>query len=183
MVARASDPGDAAAHQRVGHIFNIDPYLIRFIHELSILLRVAAYEKRLKEEALQNQKEMEVLLEHKQQIEDHFLLIIKANEDDVAVAQNFASMYHNNVKGYLQQEILNLCAEIRETVLSDMPDPAKAYERAYQQSFGARNYQEVLEYVLDVNAYVEKLFLIMFARRKAYVVDTKVLRTAFVVIV
>eukprot|EP00392_Amoebophrya_sp_AT5.2_P003662 g3667.t1 len=150
---------------------------LRFIHELSILLRVAAYEKRLKEEALQNQKEMEVLLEHKQQIEDHFLLIIikeRANEDDVAVAQNFASMYHNNVKGYLQQEILNLCAEIRETVLSDMPDPAKAYERAYQQSFGARNYQEVLEYVLDVNAYVEKLFLIMFARRKAYVVDTKV---------
>ena len=28
--------------------------------------------------------------------------------------------------------------------------------------------------VLDVNAYVEKLFLILFYRRKAYVVDTKV---------
>ena len=43
-----------------------------------------------------------------------------------------------------------------------------------QQSFGARNYLDVLEYVLDVNAYVEKLFLILFYRRKAYVVDTKV---------
>ncbi|CAD7949751.1 unnamed protein product [Amoebophrya sp. A120] len=164
---------------RVTEKEHLSPFLIslkrpQFIHELSVLVRVAAYEKRLKEEEQQNAKEMDVLREHKQQIEDHFLLIIKANSNDVEVAKNFATRYHQNIKTYIQQEILNLSAEIRESVLADMPDPAKAYERAYQQSFGARNYQEVLEYVLDVNAYVEKLFLIMFARRKAYVVDTKV---------
>ncbi|CAD7940670.1 unnamed protein product [Amoebophrya sp. A25] len=164
---------------RVTEKEHLAPFLIslkrpQFIHSLSTLVRIAAYEKRLKEEESQNQKEMDVLLDHKTQIEDHFLLIIKANSNDVEVAKNFAMRYHQNVKVYIQQEILNLCAEIRETVLGDMPDPAKAYERAYQQSFGARNYIEVLEYVLDVNAYVEKLFLIMFARRKAYVVDTKV---------
>jgi hypothetical protein len=92
----------------------------------------------------------------------------------VDLAKNYAMLYHNNIKNYIAQEILKLCAEIRESVLETMPDPAKAYERAYQQSFGCRNYMEVLEYVLDVNAYVEKLFLVLFYRKKAFVVDTKV---------
>ena len=110
---------------------HLSPFLIslkrpQFIHELSVLVRVAAYEKRLAEEKQQNQKEMDILLEQKQQIEDHFLLIIKANSNDVELAKNFATRYHQNIKVYISQEILNLCAEIRETVLGDMPDPAKA---------------------------------------------------------
>ncbi|NDG72654.1 MAG: hypothetical protein EBY32_15430, partial [Proteobacteria bacterium] len=55
--------------------------------------------------------------------------------------------------------VTSFAAEVRSTVLDEMPDTAKAHERAFQQSFGARNWMEVLEYCLDVNAYLEKLFL------------------------
>ena len=54
-----------------------------------------------------------------------------------------------------------------------MPDPSKAMQRAFAQSFLARNWPDVLEYCLDVNAYLEKMFLTLFSRRKASVVGSK----------
>lgn len=47
-----------------------------------------------------------------------------------------------------------------------MPDPQKSAERAWQHSFAAQKWQDVLEYVLDMNAYLEKVFLILFHQRK-----------------
>ena len=47
-------------------------------------------------------------------------------------------------------------------VLQQMPDPQKSVEMAFQMSFGSRNWSDVLEYVLDTNAYLEKQFLQIF---------------------
>ena len=41
----------------------------QFLHELAVLVRVAAYERRLKEEAAQSERQMAMLQEQKQQIE------------------------------------------------------------------------------------------------------------------
>ena len=54
-----------------------------------------------------------------------------------------------------------------------MPDPSTAMQRAFAHSFLARNWEDVLEYSLDVNAYLEKLFLTLFARRRTALVDAK----------
>jgi hypothetical protein len=47
-----------------------------------------------------------------------------------------------------------------------MPDPQKSSERAFQHSFGSQNWPEVLEYVLDMNSYLEKIFLTLFHQKK-----------------
>jgi hypothetical protein len=47
-----------------------------------------------------------------------------------------------------------------------MPDPQKSVEMAFQMSFGSRNWSDVLEYVLDTNAYLEKQFLQIFHQQK-----------------
>jgi len=47
-----------------------------------------------------------------------------------------------------------------------MPDSSGAAERAYQQAFVERNWQEVLEYVLDCNTYLHKIFSHLFEDRK-----------------
>lgn len=73
----------------------------QFIYELSALIRVAAYEKRKMEEQGVQEEALKILVEQKQQIEDHFLLIIKANSNDVDVAQDFAKRYHENIKKYI----------------------------------------------------------------------------------
>lgn len=73
----------------------------QFIFELSALIRVAAYEKRKMEELTVQEEALKILVEQKQQIEDHFLLIIKANSNDVDVAQDFAKRYHENIKKYI----------------------------------------------------------------------------------
>ena len=51
-------------------------------------------------------------------------------------------------------------------VLQQMPDPQKSSEMAFQMSFGSRNWPDVLEYVLDTNAYLEKQFLNIFHQQK-----------------
>ena len=53
-------------------------------------------------------------------------------------------------------------SEVREAVLKEMPDPSTAMQRAFAHSFLARSWEDVLEYSLDVNAYLEKLFLTLF---------------------
>merc|ERR1712224_165595 len=113
---------------RIAEKEQLAPFLIalkrpQFIQALCVLVRVAAYEKRQQEEKSQEEKELEILLAQKQQIEDHFLLIIRSNSSDVDLAKNYAMLYHNNIKSYISQEILKLCAEIRESVLDTMPDP------------------------------------------------------------
>lgn len=51
-------------------------------------------------------------------------------------------------------------------VLQQMPDPQKSVEMAFQMSFGSRSWSDVLEYVLDTNAYLEKQFLNIFHQQK-----------------
>merc|ERR1712130_903900 len=62
--------------------------------------------------------------------------------------------------------LVGVAADIRAQCLADMPDASGAAERAYQQSFVERNWDEVLEYVLDVNAYLHKIFSNLFEDRK-----------------
>jgi hypothetical protein len=47
-----------------------------------------------------------------------------------------------------------------------VPDASGAAERAYQQAFVERNWEQVLEYTLDVNAYLHKIFTNLFEDRK-----------------
>ena len=47
-----------------------------------------------------------------------------------------------------------------------MPDPQKSSEIAYQTAFAHKSWPDVVEYVLDINAYLEKLYLTVFHQRK-----------------
>merc|ERR1712137_240372 len=68
------------------------------------------------------------------------------------------------------ETLVAVAAVIRAKCLADMPDASGAAERAYQQSFVERNWHEVLEYVLDVNAYLHKIFSNLFEERKVSVI-------------
>merc|ERR1719506_3090960 len=109
---------------------------------------------------------MKQLHSEKAKVEEHFLLIIQTNKTDVDRSQNFAKMYNRNLQKWIDHEITCVAAEVRNQVLLEMPDPQKSSERAFQHSFGSQNWPEVLEYVLDMNAYLEKIFLILFHQKK-----------------
>ena len=48
-------------------------------------------------------------------------------------------------------------SEVRDQVLQQMQDPEQAAERVYRGSFKRGSYDEVLEYCIDVNAYLKKI--------------------------
>lgn len=67
---------------------------------------------------------------------------------------------------WLDETLVAVAADIRGQCLADMPDASGAAERAYQQAFIERNWDDVIEYVLDVNAYLHKIFSALFEDRK-----------------
>jgi len=67
---------------------------------------------------------------------------------------------------WLDETLVAVAADIRAQCLADMPDASGAAERAYQQAFVERNWEDVMEYVLDVNAYLHKIFSSLFEDRK-----------------
>eukprot|EP00397_Hematodinium_sp_SG-2012_P001638 GEMP01001642.1.p1 GENE.GEMP01001642.1~~GEMP01001642.1.p1 ORF type:complete len:1611 (+),score=383.26 GEMP01001642.1:172-5004(+) len=145
----------------------------QFINELGIVLRKATLENLEQAEAREMEKQISQMEEEKSRIEAHFLLIVQGNCGDVEKAKNYAEEYNKSIYKWLDREVEQLCMETRQAVLNDLPDPGRAFDNAYQRSFGARNYRDALEYVLDVNSYVEKNFLTLFYRKKQVVVDSK----------
>jgi len=140
------------------------------LHALHVALRVSCVEALVAVEDEKQHKAMEDLFAQKALIEEHFLLIVQANKGDVERATNFATLYHRSLTNWLDHEVTKLAADVRSQVLQEMPDPQKSSERAFQQSFAARSWRDVLEYVLDTNAYLEKSYLTVFHQRKrAYV--------------
>jgi hypothetical protein len=136
-------------------------------------LRTVAFTSLCREEDNRHKKQIESILKQRGDIEEHLVMMAKGNAGDVDRASSFAERYHKQIDQWLDREVTAFAAEVRATVLAEMPDPAKAHERAFQQSFGARNWMEVLEYCLDVNAYLEKMFLTLFHRRQAAVTATR----------
>mmetsp|Transcript_69010 Transcript_69010/g.223777 ORF Transcript_69010/g.223777 Transcript_69010/m.223777 type:complete len:1687 (-) Transcript_69010:90-5150(-) len=142
----------------------------QMLHALHVALRVSCVEALVAVEEDKQRGAMQDLLAQKALIEEHFLLIVQANKGDVERATNFATLYNRSLMHWLDHEVTQLAADVRSQVLHEMPDPQKASERAFQQSFAARSWPDVLEYVLDMNAYLEKCYLTVFHQRKrAYV--------------
>merc|ERR550532_466430 len=136
------------------------------IHALHLSLRIACVEALVNVEEDKRSKAMADLLAQKALVEEHFLLIVQANKGDVERATNFATLYHRSLMNWLDHEVTQLAADVRSQVLHEMPDPQKSSERAFQLSFVARSWVDVLEYVLDMNAYLEKMYLTIFHQRK-----------------
>jgi hypothetical protein len=136
-------------------------------------LRLTSFNALCKEEDAKHEEQLQNLLKQKHEVEEHVVLMAKGNAGDVERAASFADRYHKQIDEWLDRQVTAFASEVRATVLAEMPDPAKAHERAFQQSFGARNWMDVLEYCLDVNAYLEKMFLTLFYRRQAAVTATR----------
>lgn len=138
----------------------------QMLHALNVALRLVCIEALVAVEEGKQEKAMKDLLEQKVHVEEHFLLIIQTNKGDVDRAANFAALYHRSLTSWLDHEVTRLAADVRNQVLQEMPDPQKSSERAFQMSFASRNWADVLEYVIDMNSYLEKLFLTLFHQRK-----------------
>eukprot|EP00929_Paragymnodinium_shiwhaense_P086744 TRINITY_DN47195_c0_g1_i2.p1 TRINITY_DN47195_c0_g1~~TRINITY_DN47195_c0_g1_i2.p1 ORF type:complete len:1807 (+),score=412.93 TRINITY_DN47195_c0_g1_i2:393-5813(+) len=138
----------------------------QMLHALQLALRVACVEALVRIEGDKQETAMTDLLNQKALVEEHFLLIVQANKGDVERATNFATLYHRSLMNWLDHEVTQLAADVRSQVLQEMPDPQKSSERAFQRSFAARNWRDVLEYVIDMNAYLEKLYLTVFHQKK-----------------
>ena len=136
-------------------------------------LRLVSFLALSREEDVRHKKQIDNLLKQRKDIEEHLITVAKGNAGDVDRASSFADRYHKQIDAWLDRQVTAFSADVRATVLAEMPDPAKAHERAFQQSFGARNWMDVLEYCLDVNAYLEKMFLTLFHRRQAAVIATR----------
>merc|ERR1712054_722095 len=93
--------------------------------------------------------------------------MIHRHAGDADRAKMLADMFFDMLaREWLDETMVSVAADIRSHCLADMPDASCAAERAYQQAFVERNWDQVLEYVLDVNSYLHKIFSDLFEDRK-----------------
>jgi len=138
----------------------------QMLHALHVALRMTCVEALVKLESSTQDKASADLLAQKASVQEHFLSIVQANTGDVERATNFVVLYHRSLMTWLDHEATQLAADVRNQVLQEMPDPQKSSERAFQVSFVARKWPDVLEYVLDTSSYLEKIYLGVFHQRK-----------------
>merc|ERR1719379_1641152 len=93
--------------------------------------------------------------------------MVQKHTGDASRAKMLADMFFDMLaREWLDETLVSVAADIRSHCLADMPDASGAAERAYQQAFVERNWEQVLLYVLDVNAYLRKIFTGLFVERK-----------------
>ena len=91
--------------------------------------------------------------------------------DDVKRANIFAEEYNEMLETWVNSRVVDFTMNIRTQVRKEMPNAEGAAARAYNASFERGNYRDVLEYCLDVNAYLKKLFTQIFDKQKQAAID------------
>ena len=110
----------------------------------------SADEKRVVDELL----ELGKLKEKKRR---DFLGMVSEDADDVERARDFADNYNEMLETWVKSRVLEFASNVRDQVLKEVPNPEGAAEIAYETSFESPNCKDLLQYCLDVNAYLKKL--------------------------
>ena len=135
-----------------------------YLQRMAVQVLCSADEARFKNEMVELGK-----MKHKKR--RNFLDMVGEEADDVKRANAFADNYNEMLKTWVTSRVLEFTSNIRDQVLKEMPNPEKAADRAYNTSFGRGNYKDVLEYCLNVNAYLKKLFTQTFDKQKQAAID------------
>lgn len=140
---------------------------VAFLNALHLALRQNVLTALVDSEAKRAEHQWKVLQSHRQQTETEFIEMVQRHTSDTGRARMLAELFFDGLaREWLDGSLLAVAAEIRAQCLADLPDASGAAERAYQQAFVERNWEEVIEYVLDVNAYLHKIFSSLFEDRK-----------------
>jgi hypothetical protein len=140
---------------------------VAFLNAAHVCLRHSVLSALVRAEEQRAQHQWQLLQSHRQATEEEFLGMVQRHTSDAGRAKMLADMFFDMLaREWLDETLVAVAADIRAHCLADMPDASGAAERAYQQAFVERNWNEVLEYVLDANAYLHKLFSNLFEDRK-----------------
>jgi len=141
---------------------------VTFLNAAHVCLRHSVLSNLVKAESRRADHQWRTLQSHRQRTEEEFLSMVQRHTSDAGRAKMLADQFFDALaREWLDETLVAVAADIRAQCLADMPDASGAAERAFQQAFVERNWDEVLEYVLDANAYLHKIFATLFEDRKA----------------
>ncbi|CAE8644474.1 unnamed protein product, partial [Polarella glacialis] len=141
--------------------------LVDFLNVLQMGLRRSLLHGLVRAEAQRHEHQWQVLQSHREHTEKEFIEMVQRRTSDTGRAKMLAESFFDSLaREWLDETLVAVAADIRAQCLADMPDASGAAERAYQQAFVERNWEDVMEYVLDVNAYLHKIFSSLFEDRK-----------------
>ena len=133
--------------------------LIVYLQRVACTAVCSADDKRRAEEKMQ----LETKRLKKRQT---FLTTVSDEANDLERAATFADEYSRQLNVWVKSKVQEFASEVLGQVQQEMPNAEYATKRAYHSSFTVGNYDAVLEYCIDVNAYLKKLFMEMFENRK-----------------
>jgi hypothetical protein len=144
-----------------------------FIKDFFIHLRQIAVQASCSADEKRSMDEILMLEKTKLTKRKTFVDMVCTNSGDLERAVAFADSYNEMLQTWVKSRVLEFTSDIRNQVLKQIPNLEDAAARAYNYSFGRGNYKEVLEYCLDINAYLKKLFTLTFKKHKATAIDQR----------
>jgi len=143
---------------------------VAFLNAAHLSLRLSVHRGLVSAEEQRTEHQWDQLQVHRQSTEREFMAMVQRRMSDTGGAKMLAENFFDVLaREWLDETLVAVAADIRAQCLADMPDAGGAAERAYQQAFVERNWEDVIEYVLDVNAYLRKIFGSLFEERKVSV--------------
>ena len=128
-----------------------------FVNDLILHLQQVAYQVVCSAEEIRISEQQEDLERMREKKRETFIATASNEADDLERAARCADEYNEQLKVWVMSKVHEFASEVRDQGLQQMQDPEKAAERAYHSSFKRVNYDEVLEYCIDVNAYLKNI--------------------------
>ena len=110
------------------------------------------------------------LKNHKEQIEQRAKTRLLGQHDDIARAQCVVDDVYGCLIDWVRNETLNLSLMAEQEIKRQIPDAGTAAFRAYEASFEEEDWEAVVEYSINANKYLEKLFSQRFKRLEQLIV-------------
>ena len=109
------------------------------------------------------------LLEEKKDQRRYFLAVISKDKTSLDKAKALAKLYKRGINLFIEAKLDDMKVKLKEFVKRNFGHHKAAAYRAYDESFGQRNFENVVMYCMDANRFVYTMYSNSFKAERAQV--------------
>ena len=138
--------------------FDVNLQYTLFANAVYDELKYEALEKLNSKERDEVEEKMRELQDRKEQISQRAMARLHGQQSDIAKAWSVAGSIYSCLIDWARNETLNYSLKAEQSIKSQMPNARAAAVKAFESSFEEEDWEAVVEYCIDANKFLEKLF-------------------------
>jgi hypothetical protein len=170
-VIKGANVAIATIGRELDSTFDINLQIASFANAVYDGLRYEVLQALERKQSREVEQKLTELKGHKEQIEQRAMTRLLGQHDDIARAKSVVDDVYGCLIDWARSETLNLSLMAEQEIKRQIPDARTAAYRAYETSFEEEDWEAVVEYSINANRYLEKLFCERFKRLEQLIVS------------